>query len=189
MQLTAYVVIAFTVNPLTPVLYMLEEYLCTPFTTALLLFRMTGAYHQTLVQIIKRDIIPFAIIFSIICVSFCGALYFCLRGVNVNTTGMPKPNLTNSTGHLSPNLDFTSSADVYPYETKCSQNYVLAFIIERVLHIHVYAFFDYSEFWYTLLTGLRVMIESDSVLDYIHVLPYVSQLNYIASTVNTIMYI
>ena len=38
--------------------------------------------------------------------------------------------------------------------------------------MHLFCSCAFSEYWYMLLTGLRVMIESDSVLDYILVFPY-----------------
>ena len=98
------------------------------------MIRATGAYYQTLVKTFRRDIIPFAIIFSIICVSHCGALFFCLHGMQVPQKAAPQTNLSSNSTTEPPPLshNVSSLADLFPRETKYDHSHTRTNLNEHI---------------------------------------------------------
>lgn len=88
--------------------------------------RSTGAYVQILYQVMLQDMIQFGTIFLVFLVSFSGAFYFALRG-EVRSTGAPVlvpfsgndsfGNESNTTTMSSQSATFTTSLNIYPFET------------------------------------------------------------------------
>lgn len=71
-------------------------------------FRSTGAYTQILYKVVSQDVVQFSAIFLVFVVSFSGSLYFALRGEVQTANNDTAGNTTN----------FTTSLDLYPYETR-----------------------------------------------------------------------
>ena len=75
-------------------------------------YRPFAVYVETLIQILKRDILQFLAVFTVVTVSFGGGLYFSLRADTCR--------LTNQTDEAQ--FDFTpvinSSLCLYPDETR-----------------------------------------------------------------------
>ena len=75
---------------------------------------------QILYQVMLHDIIQFGAIFLVFLVSFSGAFYFALRG-EVRSVPMPSSGNTSfrneSNTSTSESGNFTTSLDIYPYET------------------------------------------------------------------------
>lgn len=93
-------------------------------------FRSTGAYTQILYKVVSQDVVQFSAIFLVFVVSFSGSLYFALRGEVQTANNDTAGNTTN----------FTTSLDLYPYETR--------------------------EYYNVLFTGLRVLIGGNVIGGY-----------------------
>ena len=102
------------------------------------LYRVTGAYVQTLRIVISRDIVRFMVVFIILLILFSGAFHLSLRYddtlVTTQGSNITSPNMTSPGGGVNSDLRDLDGEG-------------------RLLH-EVY------------FTGLRVLIEAGSVLNY-----------------------
>ena len=90
----------------------MEILLSTLIMISIPISRWIGEYTEVLVQVVKKDIIRFAVVFAVVGLSLGGGLYFALRGelfssANTNSTCSSEAYDTVSETSLGINRDST----------------------------------------------------------------------------------
>ena len=87
-QYLFYVLYTFLTNQYAPgIIFICLKFLCLSLyqsqDSIFFTSRATGLYTKTLASIIMRDITRFIVVFAVVCISFCGAVFLSLRGASV----------------------------------------------------------------------------------------------------------
>ena len=95
---------------------------CLVYSINRLYIRSTGTYLQILPRIIVRDMVPFAVVFSLFLFAFTGAFYFALRGEEFTTTEIIYSNCSSEIIDENCIQNVTTvesfSLDIFPHLTK-----------------------------------------------------------------------